>query len=1745
MKGLFYPSSSLLIPWTLSPKSWTIDTACSGGLIGVDVACQYLRAGKISGAVVAAVNLWLSPEHTQELGSMRAAYSPTGRCHTFDAKADGYCRAEAANAVYLKRLSEAIRDGDPIRAVIRGTANNSDGWTPGINSPSAEAQAAVIRAAYADAGIAASQYSTTGYLECHGTGTPTGDPLEVKGAASVLASMRPPSEPLIIGSIKSNIGHSEPAAGLSGLIKAVLAVESGRIPGNPTFVSPNPEIDFEGLGVRASRPSMLWPSVSNSYRRASVNAFGYGGSNAHVVLDNTQHFIDQGGVPLEKIWQPHASSYVDPAQMLSMLVGSSSGTRGRPSKGLLPKQRRPQLLVFSANDQDSLKRQIDALSAHLLDPRVKVKLTDLSYTFSQRRSRHYHRAFLLAYPTKTGHVNNIAPELSKFANTPAAQAAIRIGLVFTGQGAQWSQMGAGLVAMFPQTAQLLQDLDHVLQQLPEDLRPKWSLLKELTEPRSPEHLGNPEYSQALVTALQLAQLSVLASWNVQADVIVGHSSGEIAAACCAGFLSTRQAILVAYLRGFAAASKQTTSSQSKMGMMAVGLSAKDVQPYLDAIPGEGQEGVVIACYNSPASITLSGPSEILMILVETIKADGHFARILQVEVAYHSRYMSEAAIYYQTLLENHGGLDDDNDDEFAFQSSFETFKPTMISSVTEQPLTQTEARSPAYWKENMLSPVRFEGACRSIIANNNSSSNNNKTLASTDLFIELGPSNSLAGPVAQTAKEVGGNPITYTSAAKRGGQGGNSSIQALFDVAGQLFLHNAQVSLTRVNVDETVEEEQAGGTPAAVIIDLPNYKWNHSTPYWHESLASKDWRFKQFTEHDLLGSKILGTLWQSPSWHKLVRLEDLPWLRDHQIGSEILFPAAGYVAMAMEAIRQTALSMATEEKELAQLKARKYHYSLRDVQFPRGLVLEDDSDVDLMLLLSPAGVKDSESLGWWQFRIMSLPASSAEASLPPSPDKWNQNSDGMIRLEYDDEDDEEEEEAACSLPLTYPSPAKAWYKSMARVGYSYGPAFQKKLVVECMEGQSRARALISLEPPRSKWEPQSEYPLHPASLDGCIQSVFISLHRGRPSSFDKLLLPRSIGEMTVSGRRSWQSGEAVSVVFSNNDASSNASVYDPEGGHSIVKFRDVLFSPMDVRESIYTAHTYARLSWKPDFSHLDTDEKLSQALSAERPHSGGDGGESPLHELLDLAAHKTPNLSVFEFNLIPGHTQALWLDQDSSIPRPVRAATSVFHFASNDANTVLATEERYTHSLSSAGKNARFSLCDPFSGAFTPPPSTEGTEFDLVVVRWSPEYSAGAEFNILATSIRRLLVGGGSVIFYDDSRQPDTLSRDDDDGDDASTGVDEFYRALEGAQFGKIRKTKGASCVVAEAAVAEKLIARGDNLASEQDVFVVHFLSERSVVVSDLLSQLRVIGWNVIELTIESNFLDHLPANSTVLVLDEVFQPILATATEEQWNALQGVIRKECDVVWVTEGSQIEPTSPIKAICHGVFRTVRAEAAISRIVTLDIETSTASRSAVNAATIDTALRQVKSKPASSTAAENEFAERTGLLYVSRIWPDEEVNQAKMEDANYTSTKAAVGPGDVEVEIRGTAHSNVQPTKRRLASSLLDPGHSYLFVGGLKGVCGSLALHLAAQGAKNIAVMSRSGCEDDASQRVAHNIRVLGCSVQIVRGDVTLIEDVRRCFDEISTPIGGIIQGAAIFRVSLRKTGDTTNLTGSG
>lgn len=1498
----------------------TIDTACSGGLVSLDVACKYLQAGMMDGAIVASANINCDPEHTIESGSLRGTISESGRCHTFDSKADGYVKSEAVNCVFVKRLKDAIRDGDPIRAVIRGTSSNSDGRTPGIASPSSEAQAAAAQAAYAHAGI--TDLDKTGYLECHGTGTPAGDPIETTGAGLVFAASRTAEDPLIIGSIKSNIGHSENAAGISALLKATMAVESGIIPGNPTFIDPSPKIDFKTLKIRASRVAVNWPQSKNDYRRASINSFGFGGTNAHAIVEATEHFLKA-----QRLQQriQHATSYAEDDDDFFGDDDDEDEDAGSAA--------RPQVIVFSANDLDSLKTYLKKLRAHLLNPRVSIKLSDLAYTLSERRTRLYHRAFAVVSGGSETKISDLPVDSVLFgkqaADTP------KIGFIFTGQGAQWPQMGRDLLSAFPQTAgSIIKKLDQALQSLAPEVRPTWSIYSELTESRTSEHMRLPEFSQPLVTALQLALAEVLKLWGVTPRAVVGHSSGEIAAACTAGLITPEQAIKIAYLRGYAG--KEAPAAEP-LSMMAVGLGPEKVQPYLDTVNIDGEKPAVqIACYNSPSSITLAGTVEALNTVGQAIKDDGHFARLLQVNLAYHSQYMGPISDAYERLLnENH---------------CLEGLIPTtssikMFSSVTREILGADAETGVSYWKANMVSPVRFADACEQLMKDPENGA---------DFLIELGPSNALAGPVGQIKKQLPneGANVTYTPAAKRGAE----TLQALFSVAGQMFIAGADICMPAVNGGEG---DIALATKPSTLIDLPNYAWNHSTKYWHESEASKEWRFKKFMHHDLLGSKILGTSWNAPTWKKNIKLSDLPWLNDHKMGTDVVFPGAGYIAMAIEAVYQTTFSVATEE-ELQQLSTEAYHYQLRDIKFSKALVLDDANDANVMLNLTPLqGLKSR----WYKYEVVSTVGGEVLTT--------TSHSTGFVRLNKGQFQNPPAESDALDLPLKYPAPAKVWYSSMADAGYGFGETFQKQIQVEVTLGEPKARSLVSLKSPDSKWI-QSYYPLHPVVMDGCFQTVSPSLWDGDRSAVNTLLVPAGVDSMFIAA---FPQGKLPEVGLSLSSSkylgrgrledkihfSSYASVYNPDTKEAIFDMKGLRYHRLETQNSSLAPYPYTRLEWKPDLSFLQDETKLQAALEAPKARE-----PSSLHNLIDLAAHKQPHLAVLEINLVSDDTSSLWLEKSAST-NSTRAACRAYNFISKFPDALLEAEN-----IHAGSPNAKFTLLDPTDAAFEPSPET----YDLVIVKVPASISA-AELELLSVNVEKQTAENGHVLYVPVG-----------DDDETTEGHGNVTAAIDSTRLSSIRS-------ISEGEKQIAIVASSPSASSSSRPKAVLIQLPGAASSEILESAGAALSGLDFEITDCTSSFDDVPRGSTVLVLDELIEPLLATATEEQWDATKDLVRKECNIVWITQGAQMEVTNPSSSIAQGLFRSIRSEEPLLNIITLDVESNdveTLPRTFEAAATV---LRLAQNRP---TKEDNdfEFAERGGILYVPRILADEGLHAAQVE-----------------------------------------------------------------------------------------------------------------------------------------------------
>lgn len=1437
------------------------------------MACLYLQCNEADAMLVGSVNMYLSPERNQDMGAMRPTASPTGRCWAFDARADGYVAAEAVNTVLLKRVSDAIRDGDPIRAVIRGTAVNSAGRTPGIAMPNSQAQAAVIRDAYSNAGIPNNELSQTGYVECHGTGTRAGDPIETKGLASVFHQSRSPEDPLLIGSIKSNIGHSEAAAGLSSIIKVILAMENETIPGTATFETANPEIDLTALRLKVSRRALKWPSQSKL--RASINSFGFGGANAHAVLESPK-YLPGADLPRQK------SIYLSSDDIFNFSDESDSPSQYVPAP-------RPRLLVLSANDEASLVSYATLLSSRLLDPAVKISLDDLAYTLSERRTRLYHKAF--AVVTNTTITRNSFNFMKPLSATPM------VGFVFTGQGAQWPMMGKCLLENFSMARDTITRLDEALARLPDP--PRYSLFTELVEYRDPEILRSPELSQPLVTALQLALVSVIRSWGIKPISVAGHSSGEIAAAAVAGHISAEDAIKIAFLRGRAVAQAKRGPP---LGMLAVGLSFDAVEQFI----APDDDLVQVACLNSPHSITISGSLGALQRLQSRLQAANHFARLLQVDVAYHSDHMLPAGEQYERLLQ-------ENCRPNSLHQNISELVP-MFSSVSGELMEAFPDIS--YWKQNLISQVKFENATRCMIDGD----------GGANLLVEIGPSNTLSGPISQTIQTISRNTSTilYTYVSKRG----QDTLTTLYNLPGMVFGLGGAPDLAAVN-EYCVQE-----LPPAVLVDLPNYAWNHSTKYWHESLSSKDWRYRAFVKHDLLGSKILGATWFNPTWKNKLTLKELPWLAEHRLGDQIVFPAAGYICMAFEAIYQANYKTVWKGEPPAHCTFR-----LRDAKFSRALVLETSDECTVMLSLSAV----PNSVGsWHEFVVSSV-----------RDDVWNRHASGLVHVE----DVMLESKASDDLvaPLRHPNAASSWYKSMQSVGLNYGPAFRQLLEMDCTVGQRTSRSRLSLRPPPSTWT-QSPYSLHPACMDTCFQAITPTIWQGDRCDISRAVVPRGIDSLVLPLRLQ-QPPEAIAAAqtkFSGvgrgdivRNYSSSCSVYHPETGDVILEVNGMHFAEMDsIQKPDAMRYTCAR--WDADI-HLLTEagpRKIEDDTSRD-VHGLAERTRTLIRSLVTMAIHKNPNLKILEANLDPSHESCI-LDLYGSRPSQ-RPAISHYRYYSDSADTVADVEKRH-----SVIEHNEFTYHD-FTMQF---PATS-TKFDLAVIKPPTHYTPA--WKILLEHIRSCLLESGTIIILTGDLGPVNLRPDL-----LQAGFN-WTSCLQVAILGQLRPS-----LEPAARSAIKRIELDENRADPSPV------------------DLRELGWELEYLSDTLNVLkrDH------VLVFDKLATGGTPSLNQYGWNMLQTLVQAECHILWVTRGAQMQVVNPNGAICNGLARVIRNENPSLRLINLDVENWSGS---ATTRAIDTCLRLLDRYSACDTQ-ESEFVERSGILYISRLEPDVELNRAVEEDS---------------------------------------------------------------------------------------------------------------------------------------------------
>jgi amino acid adenylation domain-containing protein len=661
-----------------------VDTACSSSLVAVHLACQSLRGRECAVALAAGANLVLAPEGTVYFSAMHAM-SPTGRCAAFDDSADGYVRSDGCGVVVLKRLDDARRDGDDVIAVIRGSALNHDGRSNGLTAPNGQAQQTVIRQALARAAVDPEQVS---YVEAHGTGTPLGDPIEAAALGAVFGDRG--GERLRIGSVKTNLGHTEAAAGIAGLMKTALALQHEALPATLHLRTPSPRIDWPGLGLDVVAGSTPWPR-NGAPRFAGVSSFGFSGTNAHLVLEEAPH-----------VAVTDCSAMADVSAMAgSTRAGIECATEAGRGAGA-------ELVSLSAQTPAALDAMAAQLAAHLR-AHPGTRLGDIAFTLAARRRHFRHRAAIVASSTE-----QLRDALERLPSRPPAHG--RLSFVFSGQGSQRAGMGRELAQRFAVFAHELERCDRMfveLSGLPRSLR---EVMWADAGTDDAALLGRTEYTQPAIFALGHALFQLCASLGVTPDRVAGHSVGEITAACAAGVMSFEDAMRFTIARGRALGALDLGGA-----MLAVHASEDEVAEVLATLDGERLDAqrLAIAAINGPEHVVLSGARAAIDAFAAAMTERGVRTMALDVSHAFHSALVEPALPALRDAVERL---------QLARGSG-------LVSTVTGLLADDSVTRA-AYWVDQVRQPVRFAAAVRALAADG------------VDTYLELGASPALLPHIA-------------------------------------------------------------------------------------------------------------------------------------------------------------------------------------------------------------------------------------------------------------------------------------------------------------------------------------------------------------------------------------------------------------------------------------------------------------------------------------------------------------------------------------------------------------------------------------------------------------------------------------------------------------------------------------------------------------------------------------------------------------------------------------------------------------------------------------------------------------------------------------------------------------------------------------------------------------------------------------------------------------------------------------
>ncbi|TGJ84628.1 hypothetical protein E0Z10_g4132 [Xylaria hypoxylon] len=1449
--GLTMLANRISHTFNLHGPSLTLDTACSSSIYCLHLAVNALKTSQCDGAIVAAANLILSP--APHIAAMKAGMlSPSSTCHTFDVSADGYARGEAVDAIYLKRLSSAIRNNDTIHAVIRGTAINSNGHTPGVIYPSSELQEVVIRKAYNEANI---DFHGTDYIECHGTGTELGDLVELTALANCFSPGRTNS--LKIGGSKPSFGHSEAASSLTSIIKVAMAFHHGLLPPTRGIETVNPKLELSRRKMEVVMETQPW---QREIQRASICCFGYGGANAHAILESFSSYICK---PANLSVQNHIEG-----QYFTLPISAASikSLGGRVSQ---------------------IQRTIQNCNNYGMEC--------LSYTLAERVTHFRFRTSLVMTPGQPQTVESQELDPADVFHTDEA-GPLPFAFIFTGQGAQHYGMGKELLDMNPVFLATIRKLDQVIQNLPAQYSPDWTLEDMLRGSCAMSQVHEVTRSQPVCTAIQIGLVNILHSYGVRPSATVGHSSGEIGAAYASELISASQAILAAYFRGY------TVAQQTNHGaMLACGLTVEEAGSLIQEL--ELSEKVCIACLNAPDSVTLSGLRVGIDTMQSELLARGKFCRLLATGgQAYHSPWMKDAGASYEQLLTPHFW-------DTSQQSDFEATMFSTVESSTNRPLIVDSTTNMAkYWRKNLENPVLFEATLNHLLAHQKFH------------LLEIGPHSALKGPINQirAAAKLDPRTIPYSATLTKN-EDANLCMKRL---AGRLFAYGHVLKWNAVNA--TLERSQL------MFPGLPPYPWDYSAGLrWFEPRASIELRNRTHIRHELLGSKQLAGSDIDWNWRNMLRVNEIPWIREHNIDGQVIFPAAAYLAMAIEAV-----SRMQETSET--FRSCDPIFDFQHVSINSALVVPDDNDLQspielhTTMTLRKLSAK-TLSTGTFDFAISSWANGKSVV-----------HSMGSIKV------------SASAFKKTILIPDNDLYKEWAmdrwleryrEEGMFFGPYFQTLTGVRADSNQTRPVVQCTTRIHPSKLEGSATaYVVHPLTLDACLQATQISITCGDPDAF-RAYVPVFISECRIQmqtvqnnqqgliNARSQQTGYATARADCVLEDNLGKPVVEMKGVR-ILKYMGRIHKDENTADPYSERHPAMRIRWKPDLLRLNhrtipqLETYIDRFIPQSSPTTCEQIIEATTRALLDLAGHKNPRMSILWIGTGDEQTMNNWLnllDHGTAFPR-LRSWQSL-RPGEIDQPHIQNPNRKKCDLLLFDGNESRGLWDNPTCHLLT-----LCKESSIVITRKTDAVDA------------TLSAAGFSTIVI----------------------KDQIILALRMATSDKC--LKGRNVLL--------LFQKGREPTSQLNPFVTELETRLMALGADgvqTVSLTQLATADVSEMAVCISFL-------------EIQNPFFTTISEEELTLLHCLTNNVNDIVWLTGADMMGSPNPDLTLVQGLSRALRVEQPSLRLAVMDFGSlkSLSSSPGSTCEALISLLRNFEND-------DNEFALSNGLLYISRFEPDIETN----------------------------------------------------------------------------------------------------------------------------------------------------------